>query len=65
MKTGQINVEVQPTYRVEQKLYINGDTPIDDELAFEYAGKLTLYFDDNLEPTNKEVARDATNKPTT
>ena len=47
METGQIKVEVQPTYTVEQKVYIIGDTPTDtdDELDFRYCGKLTLYLD--------------------
>ena len=57
MQTGQIKVEVQPTYKVEQKVYIIGDTPTtDEELA--YSGKLTIYLTD-------EVAENATNKPTT
>ena len=54
METGQIKVEVQPTYKVEQKIYINGYAPTDEDIA--YSGKLTIYV---------EVAEDATNKPTT
>ena len=50
-------MEVQPTYRVEQKLYINGYAPTDEDIA--YSGKLTIYVMED------EVAEDATNKPTT
>ena len=57
METRQIKVEVQPTYRVEQKLYINGYAPTDEDIA--YSGKLTIYVMED------EVAEDATNKPTT
>ena len=56
MEKGHIKVEVQPTYAVEQKIYINGYAPTDEELA--YSGKLTIYLTD-------EVAGNATNKPTT
>ena len=57
METGHIKVEVQPTYKVEQKLYINGYAPSDEDIA--YSGKLTIYLMDD------EVAEDATDKPTT
>lgn len=60
METGQIKVEVQPTYKVEQKLYINGYAPTDEDIA--YSGKLTIYLTD---VNYVEVAEDATNKPTT
>ena len=56
METGHVKVEVQPTYKVEQKVYINGYAPTEEDIA--YSGKLTIYLTD-------EVAEDATNKPTT
>ena len=34
METGNIKVEVQPTYKVEQKVYNIGYTPTDEELTF-------------------------------
>ena len=57
METGHMTVNVQPTYKVEQKVYIIGDTSTgtDDDIA--YSGKLTIYLTD-------EVAKDATDKPT-
>ena len=60
METGHIKVEVQPTYQVEQKVYINGYAPTDEDIA--YSGKLTIYLTD---ANYVEVADDATNKPTT
>ena len=58
METGRIKVEVQPTYKVEQKVYINGYAPTDEDIA--YSGKLTIFLTDDV-----EVAGDATNKPST
>lgn len=54
METGRMTVNVQPTYKVEQNVYINGYAPTDEDIA--YSGKLTIFLD--------EVADDATNKPT-
>ena len=56
MECNRMTVNVQPTYTVEQKVYINGYAPTDEDIA--YSGKLTIYLTD-------EVADDATNKPTT
>ena len=61
METGQIKVEVQPTYKVEQKVYINGYAPTDEDIA--YSGILTIFLTDDNKMTNYvEVAEDATNK---
>lgn len=57
METGQIKVEVQPTYDVEQKVYINGYAPTDEDIA--YSGILTIFLTDD---DYVEVAEDATNK---
>ena len=59
MKTGNIKVEVQPTYTVEQKIYINGNAPTDEDIA--YSGKLTIFLTDNTQ-NYVGVAKDATNK---
>ena len=56
MEKGQMTVEVQPTYKVEKKIYIIGDTPTDTDDELAYSGKLTIYLRD-------EVAENATNKP--
>ena len=45
METGRINVEVQPTYTVEQKLYINGYAPTAEDIA--YSGILTIFLEDD------------------
>ena len=45
METGQIKVEVQPTYKVEQKVYINGYAPTDEDIA--YSGILTIFLTDD------------------
>ena len=45
METGQIKVEVQPTYKVEQKVYINGYVPTDEDIA--YSGILTIFLTDD------------------
>ena len=64
METGHIQVEVEPTYKVEQKVYINGYAPSDEDIA--YSGILTIFLTDDNKMTNDiEVAKDATNKPTT
>lgn len=61
METGQIKVEVQPTYKVEQKVYINGYAPTDEDIA--YSGILTIFLTDDNKMTNYvEVAEDATNQ---
>ena len=60
METGHIKVEVQPTYKVEQNIYINGYAPTDEDIA--YSGKLTIYLTD---ANYVEVAEDATNQPST
>ena len=44
METGQIKVVVQPTYEVEQKVYINGYAPSDEDIA--YSGILTIFLTD-------------------
>lgn len=44
MEKGQIKVEVQPTYEVEQKVYINGYAPTDEDIA--YSGILTIFLTD-------------------
>ena len=62
METGRIKVEVQPTYEVEQKVYINGYAPTDEDIA--YSGILTIFLTDDNKMTNYvEVAKDATDKP--
>ena len=61
METGQIKVEVQPTYEVEQKVYINGYAPTAEDIA--YSGILTIFLADDANYV--EVAKDATNKPST
>ena len=62
METGHIKVKVQPTYKVEQKVYINGYAPTDEDIA--YSGILTIFLTDDNKMTNYvEVAADATNKP--
>ena len=43
METGYIQVEVQPTYKVEQKVYNIGYTPTDEELT--YSGNIDYLFD--------------------
>lgn len=43
METGNIKVEVQPTYKVEQKVYNIGYTPTDEELT--YKGNIDYLFD--------------------
>lgn len=64
METRQIKVEVQPTYKVEQKVYINGYAPTDEDIA--YSGILTIFLPDDDKMTNYvEVAEDATDKPST
>ena len=64
METGHIKVEVQPTYKVEQKVYINGYAPTDEDIA--YSGILTIFLTDDDKMTNYvEVAEDATDKPST
>ena len=61
METGHIKVEVQPTYQLEQKVYINGYAPTDEDIA--YSGILTIYLTEDEKMTNYvEVAEDATNK---
>lgn len=45
METGQIRVEVQPTYNVEQKVLINGYAPTDEDIA--YSGILTIFLTDD------------------
>ena len=61
METGRIKVEVQPTYKVAQKVYINGYAPTDEDIA--YSGILTIFLTDENRMTNYvEVAEDATNK---
>ena len=61
METGHIKVEVQPTYKLEQKVYINGYAPTDEDIA--YSGILTIFLTDEDKMTNYvEVAEDATNK---
>lgn len=47
METGQIKVDVQPTYTVKQTIVIQGDTPTDEE-ELAYCGKLTIYFTDEM-----------------
>ena len=44
MQTEHIKVEVQPTYKVEQKVYINGYAPTDEDIA--YSGILTIFLTD-------------------
>ena len=46
METGQIKVEVQPTYKVEQKVYNIGYTPTDEELTYRYKAN-SLFNNDN------------------
>ena len=46
METGQIKVEVQPTYKVEQTIINQGYTPTDDELTFRL-NVSELFFADN------------------
>ena len=62
METGHITVEVQPTYKAEQKVYINGYAPTDEDIA--YSGILTIFLTEDNKMTNyvEEVAEDATNK---
>ena len=61
METGHIKVEVQPTYKLEKKVYINGYAPTDEDIA--YSGILTIFLTDEDKMTNYvEVAEDATNK---
>ena len=43
METGHIKVEVQPTYKVEQKVYNIGYTPTNEELT--YKGNIDYLFD--------------------
>ena len=59
METGHIKVEVQPTYSVEQKVYLNGYAPTDEDIA--YSGILTIFLTDDANYV--EVAEDATDKP--
>lgn len=47
MEKGQINVEVQPTYKVEQKVYNIGYTPTDEELTFRYNANSLFIYDNN------------------
>lgn len=47
METGQIKVEVQPTYKVEQKVYNIGYTPTDEELTFRESVSALFYADNN------------------
>ena len=47
METGHIKVEVQPTYKVEQNVYINGYAPTDEDIA--YSGILTIFLTDDDE----------------
>lgn len=56
MDTGRINVEVQPTYKVEQKIYNIGYTPTDDELT--YSGNIDYLFDGR----NKWILREFKNR---
>lgn len=46
METGHMTVNVQPTYKVEQKVYNIGYTPTDEELTFRYKVN-TLFICDN------------------
>ena len=45
METGHIKVEVQPTYKVEQKVYIDGNAPTAEDIA--YSGILTIFLTDD------------------
>lgn len=56
METGQIKVEVQPTYKVEQKVYNIGYTPTDDELT--YSDNIDYLFDGR----NKWILREFKNR---
>lgn len=47
METGHIQVEVQPTYKVEQKVYNIGYTPTDDELTFRHKVNSLFCYDNN------------------
>lgn len=46
METGQIKVEVQPTYTVKQTIVNQGYTPTDEELTFMH-NVSTLFYEDN------------------
>lgn len=56
METGHIKVEVQPTYKVEQKVYNIGYTPTDEELT--YSGNIDYLFDER----NKWILRQFANR---
>lgn len=47
METGHIKVEVQPTYKVEQKVYNIGYTPTDAELTISTSANSFFYEDNN------------------
>lgn len=47
METGHIQVEVQPTYKVEQTIVNQGYTPTDDELTFRHKVNALFCVDNN------------------
>lgn len=47
MECNRMTVEVQPTYKVEQKIYNIGYTPTDDELTFVYKVNSLFSYDNN------------------
>ena len=57
METGHIKVEVQPTYKVEQKVYNIGYTPTDEELT--YRSNIDYLFDSGR---NKWILRQFKNR---
>lgn len=47
MECNRMTVNVQPTYKVEQKIYNIGYTPTDEELTFRVSAKSLFYVDNN------------------